>query len=311
MTNIPCFTPRRYGLLLFFKANSSSSWLEMHIHKVLVQHNGKPCLIEGFHDNGAHSLVVGEEVEHGEEEEEAEGQAAWVETQTGSFPASQFHLQQNNNTDFIKGSNQVTVAAATVASRFPTPTPLSEACVARVPDSELENACVRKRSFYSCILRQFATVCDTWGRPYLYRIPELIPQVVFADALGETLRQEDALKQTHVCLTRSSDEESRPMNGGKCVTVKMEDDEGPHSPHRDLFHRRLAVSSIICGLSCIGIMSLVYSVKAETARTSKDQENFSKQARKYGMISIVVWLAILITFPVLIVLVSYLLTLID
>ncbi|CAL8304280.1 unnamed protein product [Merluccius merluccius] len=104
------------------------------------------------------------------------------------------------------------------------------------------------------------------------------------------------------------------MNGDKCVTVKMEGVEGPHSPHsphRDLFHRRLAVSSIICGLSCIGMMSLIYSVKAETARTSKDQENFSKKARKYGMISIGVWLAILITFPVLMVLVSYLLTLID
>ena len=46
------------------------------VPQVLLQHDGQPCLVEGLHDNGAHGLVVGEEVERGEEEEEAEGQAA-------------------------------------------------------------------------------------------------------------------------------------------------------------------------------------------------------------------------------------------
>lgn len=41
---------------------------------------------------------------------------------------------------FSPFNNQVTVAAATVASWLPTPTPLREAWVARVPDRELEKA---------------------------------------------------------------------------------------------------------------------------------------------------------------------------
>ena len=39
-------------------------------------------------------------------------------------------------------SSQVMVAAATVASWFPTPTPLKDAWVARVPERELANAYV-------------------------------------------------------------------------------------------------------------------------------------------------------------------------
>lgn len=41
----------------------------------MLQHDRKPRLIEGFHDNRTHSLVVGKEVEGGEEEEEAESQS--------------------------------------------------------------------------------------------------------------------------------------------------------------------------------------------------------------------------------------------
>lgn len=43
-------------------------------------------------------------------------------------------------------NSQVAVAAATVASWFPTPTPLREACVARVPDRELEKAWKLKKT---------------------------------------------------------------------------------------------------------------------------------------------------------------------
>lgn len=51
-------------------------------------------------------------------------------------------------------SSHVIVAAATVASWFPTPTPLSEAWVASVPDRELENALENKRQCYD------ASVCE-------------------------------------------------------------------------------------------------------------------------------------------------------
>lgn len=45
------------------------------VSQVLLQYDGKPRLIEGFHDNRTHSLVVGKEVEGSEEEEEAESQS--------------------------------------------------------------------------------------------------------------------------------------------------------------------------------------------------------------------------------------------
>lgn len=52
-------------------------------------------------------------------------------------------LVQHTFRVYFEGSpfnNQVIVAAATVASWFPTPTPLREAWVAKVPDRELEKA---------------------------------------------------------------------------------------------------------------------------------------------------------------------------
>ncbi|CAL8288134.1 unnamed protein product [Boreogadus saida] len=79
----------------------------------------------------------------------------------------------------------------------------------------------------------------------------------------------------------------------------------------DPHHRRLAISSIVCGLSCIGIVSLIYSVRAREATNSEKSRKLSKKARKYGLISIAVWVAILLIFPALVVLVSYVLTFID
>ncbi|XP_069021423.1 transmembrane protein 265-like [Embiotoca jacksoni] len=78
-------------------------------------------------------------------------------------------------------------------------------------------------------------------------------------------------------------------------------------------HRTLAICSIICGISCVGVKALIYSVKAEEHR-GKDPEKaaeFSKQARKFSIISIVTWASLLVSVPLLFVLISYLLTLID
>lgn len=54
-----------------------------------MQRDGEPRLVERLHDDRAHRLVVGEQVEDGEEEEEAEGQSegaerCGVERTTGS-----------------------------------------------------------------------------------------------------------------------------------------------------------------------------------------------------------------------------------
>lgn len=41
----------------------------------MLQNDGKPSLVEGFHNDRTHSLVVGEEVKGGKEEEQSERQA--------------------------------------------------------------------------------------------------------------------------------------------------------------------------------------------------------------------------------------------
>lgn len=40
-----------------------------------MQHDGKPSLIKGFHDNRPHSLIICKKVEDSEEEEEAESES--------------------------------------------------------------------------------------------------------------------------------------------------------------------------------------------------------------------------------------------
>ncbi|KAK5856052.1 hypothetical protein PBY51_007673 [Eleginops maclovinus] len=76
----------------------------------------------------------------------------------------------------------------------------------------------------------------------------------------------------------------------------------------DSHYRKLAISSIICGLSCIGIYALINSIKAENTEGQK-RKNASRKARKLAIISIVVWLAILASIPILMALISYIITL--
>lgn len=79
----------------------------------------------------------------------------------------------------------------------------------------------------------------------------------------------------------------------------------------DKHHRKLAVCSIVCGCSCIGIHALINSVKAETTEDSNRAAEHLRQAKKFGIISIVTWVSILASIPVLMALISYLLTLQD
>lgn len=108
----------------------------------------------------------------------------------------------------------------------------------------------------------------------------------------------------------------------------------------DEHHRKLAICSIVCGISCIGIKALISSVEVlpsqnvksctayspagtlknvfsslpQQAERTADPERaitFSKEAKKFGIISIVVWVSLLALTPILLVLVSYLLTLGD
>ncbi|XP_037545147.1 transmembrane protein 265-like [Nematolebias whitei] len=76
-------------------------------------------------------------------------------------------------------------------------------------------------------------------------------------------------------------------------------------------HRRLAVCSVICGLSCIGIHALKYSFMAEHARGTEKAKNLSRRAKKWSVISIVTWVSIIVSIPILMALFSYLATLKD
>lgn len=89
----------------------------------------------------------------------------------------------------------------------------------------------------------------------------------------------------------------------------------------DKDHRKLAICSIICGLSCLGIMSFMYSVKARETRKKLQNEDspetremvkkYSKKACKWGIGSIVVWVILILIFPLLLGFLSYVLTFID
>ncbi|XP_072298238.1 transmembrane protein 265-like [Eucyclogobius newberryi] len=82
---------------------------------------------------------------------------------------------------------------------------------------------------------------------------------------------------------------------------------------RNDHHRWLSIMSIVCGLSCIGIVALKYSVKSEE-RQKHDPGRaaaFARKAKKFSIISIVVLFVIMATFPGLMALVSYLATFKD
>ncbi|XP_061906213.1 transmembrane protein 265-like [Entelurus aequoreus] len=76
-------------------------------------------------------------------------------------------------------------------------------------------------------------------------------------------------------------------------------------------HRVLSICSVVCGVSCIGIKALIESVKAEWEPNEKASRKFSRRARKFAIISIVTWFAILVLAPLLMALISYLVTLLD
>uniref|UniRef100_A0A9J8BY94 Si:dkey-16l2.20 n=1 Tax=Cyprinus carpio carpio TaxID=630221 RepID=A0A9J8BY94_CYPCA len=90
---------------------------------------------------------------------------------------------------------------------------------------------------------------------------------------------------------------------------------------KDADHRKLAICSIICGLSCFGIMSLKYSVKARETRKRLQNEDcpetremvkkYSEKACKWGIGSIVAWVVLILIFPLLVGFLSYVVTFID
>ncbi|KAF4116053.1 hypothetical protein G5714_003542 [Onychostoma macrolepis] len=94
-----------------------------------------------------------------------------------------------------------------------------------------------------------------------------------------------------------------------------------HDICKDTDHRKLAICSIICGLSCFGIISLKYSVKAremkkrlkneDCPQTRKKVKKYSEKACKWGIGSIVAWVVLILIFPLLVGFVSFVVTFMD
>lgn len=88
--------------------------------------------------------------------------------------------------------------------------------------------------------------------------------------------------------------------------------EAAHSPSpihcRWLRLQYLAATSIICGCSCLGIMALVFAIKAEERhKAGQSEEAICLRARDRRLIlaSFAVWLAVLFLGPLLLWLLSY------
>ncbi|XP_061556592.1 transmembrane protein 265-like [Phycodurus eques] len=97
----------------------------------------------------------------------------------------------------------------------------------------------------------------------------------------------------------------------KDLTTAAKNCSGAAACCGDKHHRRLAICSIICGISCIGIKALINSVKAEEEPDREASGRFSQRAKRLGIISIATWLAILALTPLLMALFSYVVTLRD
>ncbi|XP_062994437.1 transmembrane protein 265 [Elgaria multicarinata webbii] len=72
--------------------------------------------------------------------------------------------------------------------------------------------------------------------------------------------------------------------------------------------RNLAITSIICGCSCIGVLALIYAIKASEklkASSQVEADYWARRSRVMSYLSIVTWVLLLILLPLLVILLSY------
>ncbi|XP_050812991.1 transmembrane protein 265 [Gopherus flavomarginatus] len=110
--------------------------------------------------------------------------------------------------------------------------------------------------------------------------------------------------------------------GNGCAGKPTEDEaetvvmiqEGPLRPKpsawtpRPRALRNLAIGSIICGCSCLGVLALIYAVKANEKRktNSPATDLWARKSFRFSLLSIGVWVSLLILVPLLMGLISYL-----
>lgn len=69
--------------------------------------------------------------------------------------------------------------------------------------------------------------------------------------------------------------------------------------------------SIICGVSCIGIKALILAMQAEHECDPEISGALSRRSRRFSLLSILLFVGVLLSLPFLLVLASYLMTLIE
>ncbi|KAG5279747.1 hypothetical protein AALO_G00081160 [Alosa alosa] len=82
---------------------------------------------------------------------------------------------------------------------------------------------------------------------------------------------------------------------------------------RDRDHRRLAIYSVVCGLSCVGATALIFSVKARERRRADPEsaQIYSDKARSRALVSILLCLALPFLIAAVVIFASYLLTFVN
>ncbi|EQB77959.1 helicase SRCAP [Camelus ferus] len=98
----------------------------------------------------------------------------------------------------------------------------------------------------------------------------------------------------------------------KAVEVLVSNMEAAHSPSPIrccwLRLRYLAATSVVCGCSCLGVLALVFAIKAEERHKAgrlEEAMHWGARARRFILASFATWLAVLILGPVLLWLLSY------
>ncbi|KAM9583459.1 transmembrane protein 265 isoform 2-T3 [Trichechus inunguis] len=98
----------------------------------------------------------------------------------------------------------------------------------------------------------------------------------------------------------------------KAMEILVSNTEAAHSPSPThccwLRLRYLAATSVVCGCSCLGVMALVFAIKAEErhkAGRSKEAVHWGARARRFILASFAVWLTVLVLGPLLLLLLSY------
>ncbi|XP_053117524.1 transmembrane protein 265 [Hemicordylus capensis] len=107
--------------------------------------------------------------------------------------------------------------------------------------------------------------------------------------------------------------EAAPRNGVETIVmmVTSETDTPAKTPLLPMHRlRNLAIASIICGCSCIGVLALIYAIKASEKRKAGLHDSavyWTQKSRCLSLLSICVWVSVLIMVPLSVWLIAYIL----